>query len=104
MAIVENRFVHTVYFWFKEKNNQDQKSIMQAELLKLGQIDLIESAYIGKPADTNREVIDSSYDFSITFVFKNKADQDAYQIHPDHYKFIDACSSFWEKVQVYDAC
>jgi hypothetical protein len=48
-------------------------------------------------------VIDSSYDFSITLIFKNKADQDTYQIHPQHFAFIDTCAQYWERVVVYDA-
>jgi len=103
MANLSKGVVHTVFFWLKEKDNQSHQQALHEGLLELSKIDLIKAAYIGKPANTNRPVIDSSYSFSLTFVFDNAADQDAYQTHPDHYVFIDNCSALWEKVLVYDA-
>ncbi len=35
--------------------------------------------------------------------FKNKEDQDIYQTHPIHLKFIEDCQHLWQKVVVYDA-
>jgi hypothetical protein len=100
MSSLKRGFVHTVFFWLKEKENH---AALHAGILKLADNDLIVSAYVGTPADTHREVIDSSYDFTITFIFKNKADQDSYQVHPQHLEFIDNCAKYWDKVQVYDA-
>jgi Stress responsive A/B Barrel Domain len=77
---------------------------LHAGLDKLANISEIKIAYIGKPANTNREVIDSSYSLSITFVFDSAKDQEIYQSHPDHILFIENCSYLWERVQVYDAC
>jgi hypothetical protein len=103
MANLKTGIVHTVYFWLKEKDNQEHQNALHAGLLELAKIDLIKTAYIGRPAGTNREVIDSTYSFSLTFIFDNLADQDEYQVHPDHYVFINNCSHLWEKVVVYDA-
>lgn len=103
MANLQTGVVHTVFFWLKEKENREHQDALQEGLKELSKINLIKTAYIGRPANTNREVIDSSYSFSLTFVFNNSADQDAYQVHPDHYIFINNCSSLWEKVVVYDA-
>jgi Stress responsive A/B Barrel Domain len=104
MAIVSSGFVHTVFFWLKENNNQAHTDALKDGLKRLATISEIKTAYIGAPADTKREVIDSSYSFSITFVFDNAKDQEIYQTHPDHLLFIEKCSYLWERVQVYDAC
>jgi hypothetical protein len=48
-------------------------------------------------------VIDSSYDYSITFVFESQKEHDLYQPHPRHKEFVEKCSHLWQKVQVYDA-
>ena len=101
--MLQKGFVHTVFFWLNEPQNTAHKAALHAGLLKLSEISVIKTAYIGQPADTNRAVIDASYDFSITFVFDTEADQDVYQIHPDHLAFIENCSMLWQKVQVYDA-
>lgn len=103
MSSIKKGFVHTVFFWLKEKNNSAHHKSLHEGILKLAENELMAAAYVGTPAKTNREVIDSSYDFSITFVFKNKADQDAYQTHPKHLEFIDNCAKYWDKVVVYDA-
>ncbi len=102
MANLQTGVVHTVFFWLKEKDNKEHQNALHAGLKELSKIDLIKTAYIGRPANTTREVIDSTYSFSLTFVFDNSADQDAYQVHSDHYVFINNCSSLWEKVVVYD--
>lgn len=103
MSSLQKGFVHTVFFWLKEKDNAEHRAALKAGVLKLAENELIANAYVGSPADTNREVIDSTYDFSITFIFKNKADHDEYQVHPKHLVFIDNCAHLWTKVQVYDS-
>jgi hypothetical protein len=102
MNQLKSGFVHTVFFWLKDQS-EDSKASLHAGLSELASIDLISQAYIGQPAGTNREVIDSSYDFSITFIFDDKSKQDIYQDHPDHLVFIDTCAHLWKQVQVYDA-
>ena len=103
MGTFKTGFVHTVFFWLKDKNNAEHKTALHAGLKKLSEISEIGEAYVGSPAPTNREVIDSSYDFSITFIFDSAEKQDIYQDHPDHHAFIAQCSSLWDRVQVYDA-
>jgi hypothetical protein len=102
MSQLRSGFVHTVFFWLKDRDEANKASL-HAGLKKLAGISLISEAYIGQPAATNREVIDGSYDFSITFIFDDKSKQDIYQDHPDHLTFIDTCAHLWKQVQVYDA-
>jgi hypothetical protein len=103
MSNIRNGFVHTVFFWLKNHENTEDQAKLKAGLNELANINLIKHAYVGSPADTSRSVIDASYSFSITFIFDNKADQDAYQVHPDHLAFVDKCSHLWDHVIVYDA-
>lgn len=103
MKNAKNGFVHTVYFWLKDTESQTAKDSLYAGLQILSSIGEIREAYIGVPAATRRPVIDHTYNYSVTFVFKNKADQDVYQEHPVHKKFIADCGNLWERVQVYDA-
>ena len=95
-------FVHHVYFWLKNPaSNEDKQQLLQA-LRKLAKVKTIQMAHIGEPADTNREVIDRSYQVSWLLFFKNKADQDSYQVDPIHLKFVEECEHLWRKVIVYD--
>lgn len=101
--VPDGPFVHTVYFYLKNPDSAADRTKLLEGITALSKIDLIDKAYVGVPAPTNRDVIDRSYAASITFIFKNAADQDKYQVHPDHLKFVEGYSHLWERVQVYDA-
>lgn len=96
-------FVHTVFFWMAHPESQSDRDALRTGLESLKSVKDISAAYIGKPAETRRPVIDHTYDFSITFVFADKAAHDAYQVHPVHLEFVAECAHLWTRVQVYDA-
>lgn len=100
---LKNNFIHHVYFWLKNpESNEDLQRLIKGldDLAKVSEIKLY---HIGIPAPTDREVIDNTYAVSWLNVFETAADQDAYQIHPMHLKFIQECSMLWSKVKVYDS-
>lgn len=97
------KFVHTVFFWLKDKDSEADRQKLYEGITMLSTIDLIETAFVGVPAATNRDVIERSYDFSITFVFPDPETQDAYQVDPTHLKFVEEYGHLWERVLVYDA-
>lgn len=98
-----NTFIHHVYFWLKNPGSVEDTEKLIAGLKKLSSVKTIQSFHIGKPADTNREVIDRSYAVSWCLFFKNASDQASYQTDPIHLKFIEECSPLWNKVIVYDS-
>jgi len=100
---MKNVFVHHVYFWLKNPGNPSDRKALQEGLIRLSAVKTIRSFHIGKPATTNREVIDTSYALSWLALFENKEDQDSYQSDPIHLKFVEDCSHLWEKVIVYDS-
>ena len=102
-AMLENKFIHHVYFWLKNPGSKDDKAKLVEGLKKLSKVKTIKTFHIGQPADTNREVIDSSYAISWFTMFDSSADQQSYQVDPIHLKFIEECSSLWNKVVVYDS-
>ena len=99
----EKAFVHHVYFWLKNPNSAEDKAKLIEGLKKLTKVKSIKEAHIGVPADTNRDVIDSSYAVSWLLMFKDKAAQDSYQVDPIHLKFVEEYSPLWNKVVVYDS-
>jgi hypothetical protein len=100
---MKNVFIHHVYFWLKNTGNKEDLEKLVAGLKKLSGVKTIKQFHIGKPADTRRDVIDSSYAVSWLLLFNSKADQDSYQADPIHLKFVEECSSLWQKVVVYDS-
>jgi hypothetical protein len=96
-------FIHHVYFWLKNSGNKEDRAKLIEGLKKLSKVKTIKNFYIGQPAATRREVIDSSYDVSWLLFFENASDQDSYQTDPIHLKFVEECSLLWTKVTVYDS-
>lgn len=97
--------VHTVLFWLKEDLNDAQRTEFRDALETLKQIKSADAVYIGNPAATKPRpgVIEDTYDFCLTIVFKDLAAHDTYQVDPAHKKFIQTYSSLWKQVRIYDA-
>lgn len=101
--IEKGTFIHHVYFWLSNENSAADFEALVAGLQKLSSVKTIKAFHIGKPADTNRDVIDRSYSVSWMLLFANKADQDSYQVDPIHLKFVEECKHLWKKVTVFDS-
>jgi hypothetical protein len=99
----KNMFIHHVYFWLKNPESAEDRQKLIAGLEKLSKVKTIKMFHIGKPADTNRDVIDSSYSISWMLIFEDKASQDSYQVDPIHLNFVEECKHLWSKVVVYDS-
>jgi Stress responsive A/B Barrel Domain len=99
---LENIFIHHVYFWLKNPGSDSDLAELKRGLKKLSAAKIIRQFHIGRPADTDRDVIDHSYSLSWLLIFENAADQAAYQIDPMHLQFVEECSHLWRKVIVYD--
>lgn len=100
---LDQKFVHHVYFWLKEPVTSEARTRFEEALKDLVTIETITEYHLGVPAPTDREVIDTSYTYSLLTIFKDKAGQDVYQDHPVHLKFIEDCQDLWERVVVYDS-
>jgi hypothetical protein len=96
-------FVHHVFFWLKQPLTPENKTKFENALKELVTIEVIMDYHIGVPASTSRDVIDGTYSYSVLTINKSKEDQDIYQTHPKHLKFIEDCQDLWEKVVVYDS-
>jgi len=96
-------FVHHVFFWLNEDLLPEEAQKFESGVKSLLQIEEMTTADVGKPAATNRAVIERSYSYSLLTIFANKAAHDAYQVHPVHVKFVEDCKHLWSKVLIYDS-
>lgn len=96
-------FVHHVFFWRKEALSSEDILRFEQGLRSLLTIKNIKFGDVGKPAMSNRAVIDSSYSYSLLLAFESEADHDEYQVDPTHKNFVESCSPFWSKVLIYDS-
>jgi hypothetical protein len=102
MITDENGFIHHVYFWLKNADQDENRLRLIEGLKKLSKVPTIKDFHIGIPASTSRNVIDTTYSVSWLLIFNSAEDQEVYQPHPIHLKFIEECSHLWKKVVVYD--
>ncbi|HAC24786.1 MAG TPA: stress protein [Cytophagales bacterium] len=97
------KLIHHVFFWLANPNAQEDRAQLLEGLRSLGKIKTLRDFRIGIPAATEaRDVIDSSYSFSLFTVFDDIAGHDAYQVDPVHTHFVDTYKHLWKKVTVYD--
>lgn len=96
-------FIHHVYFWLKNPSSEADKNKLIEGLTGLSKVPTIRFHHIGTPASTNRSVIERGYSVSWMLFFDNLAEEEIYQKHPIHLKFVEDYSHLWEKVIVYDA-
>jgi hypothetical protein len=94
--------IHNVYFWLKSGLDDEAKTSFEDGLNSLCNDPNAESGHFGKPADTHRDVVENSYNYSLVLFFEDLPAHDRYQTSPVHNIFIDAHLSKWERVVVYD--
>jgi len=102
MIIEKNGFIHHVYFWLNNPENNSDFEQLAEGLKKLSKVETIREFHIGKPASTCRPVIESGYSLSWLLLFDSKEDHDSYQVDPIHLKFVEECAHLWSKVVIYD--
>ena len=100
---MKNIFLHHVYFWLNNADSIDDRNKLVEGLTKLSAVKTIKAFHIGKPADTNRDVIERGYAVSWFVQFDNATNQASYQTDPIHLNFVDTCKHLWSKVIVYDS-
>ena len=96
-------FVHHVYFWLKNPSSEADKAKLLEGLEKLSKVPTIRMVHIGVPAPTTRSVIVRDYSISWLCFFDNLEEEEIYQKHPIHLKFVEDYSHLWDKVNVYDS-
>jgi Stress responsive A/B Barrel Domain len=94
-------FVHSVYFWLKPNLTPEQLSLFVERATALTTLPSVKHGWVGKPAATDRPVIDRTYSYGLVVVFDDEAGHDAYQVHPIHDAFREL-HDMWTAVKIYD--
>ena len=97
-------FTHVVFFWLENPHSAEDRAKFLASLRKfMNNSKYAETKFIGKPANTPRDVVDNSYTYSLIVTFPSQEIQDYYQKESAHLNFIKEVSHLWNRVQVYDS-
>lgn len=94
-------FVHCVYFWLKPDLSDADERLFVERARALAALPSVKHGWFGKPAATDRPVIERGYSYGLTVVFDDVAGHDAYQVHPVHDAFREL-HGLWAAVKIYD--
>ena len=93
---------HNVLFWLIDDLSDSEIKEFEKGLKTLINDPLVIRGFFGKPANTNRSVVENSYAYGLSLIFKDLADHNLYQADPIHQAFVDQNSNKWSRVQVFD--
>jgi hypothetical protein len=93
---------HNVYFWLKEGLSDSALLEFEKGLESLTKTALVVKGYYGKPANTNRPVVDRTYSYGLSLLFNDTDDQNLYQADLTHLAFVDKNEKKWTKAVVFD--
>ena len=99
----DSSFAHTVYFWLKNPDNEDDRIQFEDSLKRfLNSSKFAKTNFIGVPPKATRDVVDDSFTYALIVTFDSAESQEEYQKEAAHLQFIDECKDLWTKVIVYD--
>lgn len=104
MKTFDANFVHTVFFWLNNPDNEADRNAFETSLKKfLDSSKYAKTDFIGTPPKATREVVDGTFTYKLVVTFESAEAQENYQNEEAHLLFIEECKDLWEKVIVYDA-
>lgn len=80
----EPEVVHVVLIWLKQPGNSEHRQKLIKGLKELRSIPLVQDVRVGQVIESDRPIVEDSYDVGLYLRFANKADLQAYLAHPVH--------------------
>ena len=94
-------FIHSVYYWMKPGRTAEEVQQFCRGLESLTKIKSVRHGFFGKPAVTDRPVIDRTYSYGLVVIFDDIAGHNAYDADPVHTRFRESFGS-WSQIKIYD--
>ena len=82
-------FCHVVIFWTKPEVSNAADLLVEGVERYLRPIPGVRVFHVGRMVQSERAVVDQSYQVALNLCFDDKAAQDAYQVHPSHLEFVE---------------
>ena len=94
---------HVVVVWLKEPGNTTHRQTVLDASEVLRTIPGVRSLKSGTVIASERAIVDSSFDVAVIVSFDNRADMDAYLVHPLHVQLVnDTLKPLVAKIRVFD--
>ena len=99
------RLHHVVVCWLKQPGDAAARRRIIEASEALAEIPGVLQVSAGEPIESDRPIVDDSFDVAITITFASQAAFDAYLAHPDHRRAnAEVLAPLVERVVVYDFC
>ncbi len=98
-----NRVNHIVFCWLKEPGNIEHRRKIIAVSQSFTRIPGVLEIRTGQAIQSDREIVDDSFDVGIYFAFRTPEDMEKYLKHPTHREAVkNALLPLVDKIIVYD--
>jgi hypothetical protein len=95
--------VHTVFLWLKDPGNQQHRSRLLAATDRLVAIPGVLQIRYGEVIESDRTIVDDSFDVGIYFYFSDVAAMNRYLVHPLHKQVVEQdINPLVERIVVHD--
>jgi len=102
-AAIDSRVRHIVLCWLKEPGSETARRKLIEATEALGDLPGVVAVAAGVPLESDRPVVDDSFDVGIVFTFEDSEALAAYQVHPRHRKAVEkVLQPLVERLLVYD--
>ena|ERR1700722_830702 len=95
-------FLHCVYYWMRPELTKVEKETFLEKIQELIRLPSVKQGWFGKPAETDRPVIDRTYDYALVLILENLAGHDAFQADPEHHAIRNVVGGMWSRILIYD--
>ena len=97
------RLMHTVVFWLRADASAETAAEMATFYQqRIASVAGVEHVFVGPPAGTDRDVVDSTCQLLSSLVFESAAAATAWQSDPVHDEFREHFGPRFDRVVVYD--
>lgn len=99
----EQQLVHVVLLWLNEPGNTEHRQQFMDACRKFNVIPGVLDMRIGEPVESDRQVVDDSFDVGLYVTVENKQALDNYLKHPIHVAAVNSVlKPIADKIIVYD--
>jgi hypothetical protein len=96
-------FSHIVVLWTDPEKPEAVEEVLAGARRFLPGIPGVLSFHAGRMVPSERPVVEQSYQVALNLTFADAAAEQAYQVHPDHVRFVEEVFKPWcVKVRIYD--
>jgi hypothetical protein len=95
--------IHTVFLWLKKPGDEQHKRQLLVASDRLRSIEGVLDIRFGEMIESNRDIVDDSFDVGIYFYFSDVAAMNLYLVHPLHQEIVEQdIKPLVERIVVHD--